>query len=295
MRKSSKSAQQNAAASKLLERDKANASPPAAASNEATLEDVPEHVPNADILSALRSMQSDFSKKFDDVMSGICGIKADLQSQSIRITEAEERIGRAEDNLESMHSVMKTLQEKCARLETKVEDQENRARRNNLRLIGLPEKAEGRDMCAFLEGWLPKALGADTFPTPPVVERAHRIGRPSAGRDPKPRTVIMKFLNCRDKENAMRAARAKKSVLFENHSIRIYPDHSAETHRQQRLFDPVKRQLQSMGLRYGLLYPATMVVTYNGQQHFFKTVLDAEAFVKKIQQDPESSPEPRDV
>ncbi len=56
--------------------------------------------------------------------------------------------------LAALHTpTIKMLQEKCATLEKKVEDQENRGCRNNLRLIGPPEKAEGQDLCAFLERW----------------------------------------------------------------------------------------------------------------------------------------------
>lgn len=57
-------------------------------------------------------------------------------------------------------------------MEMKVENQENRGHRNNLRLIGLFERIEGQNL--FLESWLPRALGADTFP--PAIERAHQIG-----------------------------------------------------------------------------------------------------------------------
>ncbi|KAK1903404.1 LINE-1 retrotransposable element ORF1 protein [Dissostichus eleginoides] len=212
--------------------------------------------------------------------------------QANRITEAEERIGKTEDDLNSMHSAIKKLQDKCATLEMKVEDQENRGRRNNLRLIGLPEKAEGQDVCAFLEQWLPRALGTDTFSTLPVIERADRIGRLIAGQDPKPRAVIMRFLNYRAKENAMRAARRQGTVRFENHNVRLYPDHSAETHRQQKLFEAVKKQLQSMGLCYGMFYPAILVVTHNGHRHSFNTVPDAEKFVQKLQKDARPTPVP---
>ncbi|KAJ3596980.1 hypothetical protein NHX12_003380 [Muraenolepis orangiensis] len=164
-----------------------------------------------------------------------------------------------------MHSAVKRLQGKCATLEMKVKDRENRGRRNDLRLVGLPEKVEGQDACAFLERWLPRALGTDTFPTRPVIERAHRIGRLIAGQDPKPRAVIMRFLNYKDKDNAMRAVRKQGTVRFGNHHVRFYPDHSAGTQRQQKLFDAAKKQLQSTGLRYGMFYPAVLVVTHNGQ------------------------------
>lgn len=48
-----------------------------------------------------------------------------------------------------MNSTIEKLQEKCATLETRVEEQENRGRRNNLRLVGLPERADGQDVCIF--------------------------------------------------------------------------------------------------------------------------------------------------
>lgn len=292
--KANKSAQQTEQAPpKAKAPDQANASQPVAASQDATSWEKVDHDPN-DIMEALRKMHAEFSKKFQDVMTGISGIQTEIQNQNARITEAEERIGKTEDDVNAINTTIKMLQEKRDKLEAKVEDQENRARRNNLRLIGLPEKAEGGDMCAFLEGWLPGALGTDTFLTPPIIERAHWIGRPPTGRDPRPRAVIMKFLNYKDKELAARAARLKKTVQYKNQNVRFYPDYSAETHRQQRLFDPVKKQLQIMGLRYGMFYPATLMVTRNGQQHFFKSAREAEAIVGRWQQDSSSTPATHD-
>ena len=124
-------------------------------------------------------------------------------------------------------------------LENRVEDQENRARRNNLRLIGLPEKAEGNDLCAFpgKMAYNSARHGHLSHSSPSSREQAHRIGRLSAGQDLKPRAVIIRFLNYREKESAVRAAARQSTVKFENHSVRFYPDYSVETHRQQRLFD----------------------------------------------------------
>lgn len=88
-----------------------------------------------------------------------------------------------------------------------VDDLENRSCRSNLRLVGLPVKMEGKDMCAFLEKLLPEILGPENFPGPLVIERVHRIGRLSEDRsDSPPRAVIMKFLNYADKLRTMKAA-----------------------------------------------------------------------------------------
>ncbi len=74
---------------------------------DATTETKTEDGPSVEVLNAIRSMQSDFSKKFEDVLAGISGLKGDLQSQANRITEAEDKIGRAEDILDAMHSTIK--------------------------------------------------------------------------------------------------------------------------------------------------------------------------------------------
>ncbi|KAI4824685.1 hypothetical protein KUCAC02_013183 [Chaenocephalus aceratus] len=68
---------------------------------------------------------------------------------------------------------MKTTVEE---LVLEVDDLENRSRRSNLCLVGMPERKEGIDMCAFLEKWIPD-LGASNFPGPLLIERAHRIGK----------------------------------------------------------------------------------------------------------------------
>lgn len=75
--------------------------------------------------------------------------------------------------------------------------------------------------------------------------------------------------------------RSLRTVEFENHNIRFYPDYSAETDWKQKLFDLAKRQ-QFMGLRYGMLYPAVLMIMHNGQWHSFKMFPDAEKFIKKI-------------
>lgn len=39
-----------------------------------------------------------------------------------------------------------------------LDNQENRARRKNLRLVSFPEGVEGKDKVAFIQEWLPKIL-----------------------------------------------------------------------------------------------------------------------------------------
>ncbi|KAK1895150.1 LINE-1 retrotransposable element ORF1 protein [Dissostichus eleginoides] len=119
------------------------------------------------------------------------------------------------------------------------------SRRSNLRLVGIPERKEGTDMCAFLEKWIPDVLGASNFPGPLLIERAHRIGKVTdaeAQPPARPRVVIMKFLNYADKSRIMQAARMKGPILLDNQRVMFFPDISAQLLKRRKVFDGVKRE-----------------------------------------------------
>lgn len=46
-----------------------------------------------------------------------------------------------------------------------------------MRIIYVPEQAEGRDTVGFLEKFIPQILGNDNFTSPVTLERAQRIGK----------------------------------------------------------------------------------------------------------------------
>ena len=68
----------------------------------------------------------------------------------------------------------KKTQEEISGLKEHLDDLENRARRQNLRLIGFPEGVEGKNTSAFLQEWLPKILDLEPGDTI-EIERAHRF------------------------------------------------------------------------------------------------------------------------
>lgn len=57
--------------------------------------------------------------------------------------------------------------------------------------------------------------------------------------DSAPRTLIMKFLNYKNKE-VMKAARAKKIVHYKNHPVRLYHDVTTETNKKQKEFEEAR-------------------------------------------------------
>ena len=199
---------------------------------------------NRDILGAISLLKEDMNKHSADMLKAIKDIKGDIQSLTERIGEAEARVSQAEDDVTSLQNRVKSLEKTVEVLCDKVAEQEDRSRRCNLRLVGLPEKSEGSDLCGFLEKWLRETLGED-FTLSRCMERAHRIG-PLTSSPAAPRVILMKFLSYRDREATLKAVRKMKEVRYENHRVTFFPDLSAETRKLQRRFDGVKIRLRSL-------------------------------------------------
>lgn len=68
----------------------------------------------------------------------------------------------------------------------RAENTENRLHRNNIHIVGLSVKSEGKDPTIFVENWLVEIFGREAFSPFFTVERAHRVpGRPPH-REPLP-------------------------------------------------------------------------------------------------------------
>ncbi len=85
---------------------------------------------------------------------------------------------------------------------------------------------------------------------------------------------LLKFLDYRDKERVMRAARAKKDVPCS----KITESCSSSLNKQRRQFDEVKKKLRAKGLVYGFIFR----VTVNGQAHVFQSPSEVDDFLMNM-------------
>lgn len=115
-------------------------------------------------------------------------------------------MGANEHNINDCTSRTEKMEKQLALLKEKANNLENCSRRSNMRIINIPEKMEGRDAVGFLEQLILKLLGCDNFPSPIVLERAHRISKVSG----RPRPIIAKFLNFTHREKVLRLAHEKR-------------------------------------------------------------------------------------
>ncbi len=203
----------------------------------------------ADVLAELKSLRSDFGSKLDNIdnhlsdvansivviESKLSDVEQDVVANTTRIGEAETRIATTEDKLQHTQEALASATKRIAYLESKTEDLENRGRRNNLRLFGLREGAEGnKPLFDFVNDMLPRRLSCPdkTF----TLERVHRTLAPAKSN--QNRAVLVRFLKFQEKEFLYREAR-KREIMHDDGKLSFSQDLSAETLRIQREFVPV--------------------------------------------------------
>lgn len=155
-------------------------------------------------------------------------IASSLECQSKHITEAERRISAVDDQVAALELRLAQVENKQATMADQIDDAENRSRRDNLRILNLKEGTEGEHPLEFFESWLPKTLGLRAAKGRIKLDRAHRTAGP---RSDRPRPVIIKLHNSRDKPRILAAVRKAKNLEHEGSRIFIHQDLSNAVRR----------------------------------------------------------------
>ncbi len=96
----------------------------------------------ADIMEAIKSMNGSMNEKFDSVESTLSQTLASLSEVTSRVTELEKASADYEGRISELEAHCRDWFETCKSLTSKLDDLEGRSRRQNIKIIGLPEKVE---------------------------------------------------------------------------------------------------------------------------------------------------------
>lgn len=99
----------------------------------------------------LKSMEDRIKAKLSDELSAD---QATIDRHDQTIQHIETSLSDIETRLATLESACLALSKENESLKLKTEDLENRSRRNNIRITGLPEKVEGMQPTAFTEIFL---------------------------------------------------------------------------------------------------------------------------------------------
>jgi len=162
-------------------------------------------------------------------------------------------------HIESTEEKFKSVKDEVKSLWDKIDDLENRSRRNNLVLYNIPEKSENNpNDCVDFMIMLARDFIKINDKDMPKFQRAHRTptGPP---RQHKPRPIHMQFATYQEKISFRKAAVAVfKTTTYNGWKLFIQDDLSARIQKNRKELVPVLKKLREEGKRPFFVYPAVL-------------------------------------
>ncbi|KAJ6660851.1 hypothetical protein lerEdw1_017477 [Lerista edwardsae] len=229
-----------------------------------------------------KDLQSDMEAVVAPLQTMLLEIKNKIDGIEITANSAMELAREQEGKISALGRELKQLQDK-------LEDQENRNRRKNLRLRGFKEGEKSQELKAIILKWI-KELIPDLEISEMHLERVHRIGgKVIKGRR---RDIIVRFAFYTMKTDVYRALRDMQNLTYEEEQVEIYQDLASETIQKRKNWKKYTELLRTENIGYTWGFPFKLII-WDGRTPSVVTELpQLEAFFerKKIQL-PESATE----
>ncbi|CAH2313009.1 Hypothetical predicted protein [Pelobates cultripes] len=210
------------------------------------------------------NMTAEFTRHLTPITEG-------LSDLTRRTTAIEEHLDQTSTRSRENETAIAALQEQVHQLEEAEEDLNNRSRRNNIRIRGVPEMV-GIDALASTLRELFCGLLPEASPVELLLDRAHRALRaPNAAQ---PRDIIrMHYFHI--KEALMRAAR-DTPLQIEGHQVFFYQDLAPSTLCKRR------RPLTQEFTRYTWGHPFKLQVRQNNRILTLHNITEAADFAERL-------------
>lgn len=231
---------------------------------------------DARIQTVCTELKSELATTKKEIQTSITALEGSTASHEKTIKDLERSASLQSDDITALQRQVKRLNSEMEKLVSKCEDLEGRSRRHNIRIIGIPEGAEGSTPRDFVAGLLQELLSLEAKP---LIDRAHRTLRRRPDPQEPPRPIILRLHYYHVLEDILRKAIAAKQLFYEGKRIQIFPDYPPSIAKRRALFNRARELLQDKPVvKYGLLYPARLLVTVNGMQTSFTDPKKAEEY-----------------
>ncbi|KAK8763386.1 hypothetical protein V5799_034005 [Amblyomma americanum] len=150
------------------------------------------------------------------ILDGQNEIKADISEMKHKLSNMETVVSHVTElakRLEESEKELSSLRASMDNMMRKIDDLQNRSRRNNVVIHGIrevPDETYEQLRTSVVSGVFHEKLGVSVAST----ERIHRIGRPSTER---PRPVIVRFGNYNEKVEVLKNTKKLKDTNFSVH------------------------------------------------------------------------------
>ncbi|KAL1246547.1 hypothetical protein QQF64_034592 [Cirrhinus molitorella] len=195
---------------------------------------------------------ADFKASFETLDTKLDNIHSTVAAHGQRIDSLESGLTEVSERLELLEATCSGISKDNESLRAKLSDLEGRSRRQNVRIVGLPESIEGPRPTAFFSTLLVEVLGDQILSSPPELDRAHRTPAPKPAPGQRPRPVILRFHRYQVKDLVIRESRKKGVLIYQGHTIRIFDDYSPDVLKLRGEFKEAMAELYKRGLKPAL-------------------------------------------
>ncbi len=151
---------------------------------------------------ALRELRADIQADMQATNNFVKELSVELEALASATKQTRDRVDSVQAAAPEDRRTVTDLRNQLEQITEKMTDIEDRSRRNNVRLVGLPEGAEGSNAAGFLRvnlsKWIPSLKGRNI-----EIDRVHRMydGRKNSDR---PCALIFRVLRWLDRSEILK-------------------------------------------------------------------------------------------
>lgn len=200
-------------------------------------------------------------------------LKLDIQGIGERVDDTERQASTLSSYVQDHHSALQYLLRKEEEHASHLDDIENRNRRNNIRVRGIPEIILHKDLDLTLQKIFASLM--DSSPSNSIeLDRAHRALGPRPSENDRPRDVICRVHYFKQKDQIMSAARSKGPVSLDGYQVNLLPDLSRRTLQLRRALKPLLEALKAQNVLYRWGYPFALFAHKGDKSATFRSLGD---------------------
>lgn len=220
------------------------------------------------VLNAKLEVQTERLEQF--VEQKIHKVQEEVSKIATKLSEVEEDLRNVKEIIKDTAEATQDTKNGVTNLALQVLDLENRNRRDNIRIRGIPESVGQEELGEIVTSILNYYL--DRPPNEPVkIERMHRVAGSRSARGGPPRDVVCKLHHYPQKDAIIRAGWEKGPMEVRGAQVIILQDLASKTLYMRKLLKPLLEIARSKNISYRWGYPFALTLRKENRSFTLRT------------------------
>ncbi|MEE6469463.1 hypothetical protein FKM82_008633 [Ascaphus truei] len=216
-----------------------------------------------------------------NLKEAVSAIKQDIQGLQERTTSLETKLEEALQHQNDADEEIIRLGREIHSLRNGLEDQENRDRRQNLRIRGIPETILPGHLREYVTDFF-VSICTEIDQRDLEIDRAHRALGPRSDDANRRRDVIVRLHSYTTKDKLIGACRVRDNIMFRGETLQVYNDLSKQTVDRRKDMRPLTLLLRDKGIKYKWGFPFKLVINHKGKYLSIRHPDDMEPLAKTL-------------